>query len=137
MPSSVEVQIPCADPSGYYSEPEIYDLQEAVNAEDVPYNFMSNIHRCFGEHVEPAKLRQCDDNVDAPFSSKSRNECSGSLVIDGISNSSSLALAQWSVEFKILKELGDSDVLVGGDEECDLATCPCRNPELVMEMPST
>ena len=66
-------------------------------------------------------------------------------MIDGISNSSSLALAQWSVEFKILKELGDSDVFVGGDEECYLATCPCRNPELVwlfflqesMALPST
>ena len=62
MPSSVEVQIPCADPSGYYSEPEIYGLQEAVDAVDAPYNFMGNIHRCFGEHVKPAKLKQCDDS---------------------------------------------------------------------------
>ena len=76
MPSSVEVQIPCADPSGYYSEPEIYGLQEAVDAVDAPYNFMDNVHRCFGEHVKPAKLRQCDDSIDAPISSKSRNECS-------------------------------------------------------------
>ena len=86
--------------------------------------------------MKPAKLRQCDDSIDAPISSKSRNECSRSLVISSHCSSWE-AFRDWAVEFKILKELGDSDVFVGGDEECYLATCPCRNPELVMEMPST
>ena len=86
--------------------------------------------------MEPAKLRQCDDDLDAPFPSKSRNECSRSLVISSRCSSWEV-FRNWCAEFNILKELGDSDVFVGGDEECYLATCPCRNPELVMEMPST
>jgi hypothetical protein len=41
--------------SGYYSEPDIIfppNLNDVVTS----YNFMDNIHRCFGEHVEPPKL---------------------------------------------------------------------------------
>ena len=95
--------------------------------------------------MKPEKLRQCDDSIDAPISSKSRNECSRSLVMDedGFSNSSSWDAFRLSfVELKVEKELGNSDVFVGIDVECDLATCPCRNPEVVflqesMALPST